>query len=93
MKVRVSKVMAKVLAKAIQEYKIIWEDMTPRDYDVYVGGLCGYFDNYRAIKVIYPDSYYACPRYITTNDLVKAFKSSDGTLDSFIEQIRDMIEI
>lgn len=93
MRVTVSKTMAKVLAKAIKGYKIIWEEMTPREYDIYVGGLCGYYDSYRAIKVIYPDSYYACPRYITTNDLVKAFKSSNGTLNSFIEQVKDMIEI
>lgn len=93
MKVRVSKTMAKTLDKAISEYKIIWVEMTPREYDIYVGGLCGYYDSYRAIKVIYPDSYYACPRYITTEDLAKAFKSSNGTLDSFIEQVKDMIEI
>ena len=47
----------------------------------------------QAIKIIYPDQFYSLPRYITTNDLLKAFRRSDKTMTGFIQAIRDEIEI
>lgn len=53
-----------------------------------------YINNtYNVIKITYPDNYYACDRYITTNDLLKVFRGSDKTLAGFIDNFKDYIEI
>ena len=49
-------------------------------------------DAYRAIVVIYPDDYYACPRYITTRDLNRLFSKGD-TLDTYAARVAEDCEI
>lgn len=46
-----------------------------------------------AILVDYPPKYYAYPKYITTNDLVRVFRRSDKTIDGFIREFKEYIEI
>lgn len=48
---------------------------------------------FKFIRVVYPDDYYAMPRYLTTNDLSRCFRSSDGTFKGFMEQVANEIEI
>ena len=46
-----------------------------------------------AIIVNYPGSYYASPRALTTRDLHRAYKQSDGTAAGLFSRIMDEIEI
>jgi len=57
------------------------------DYD-YVAGTC------KAIKVSYPDEYYACNRYLTTYGLTTEFRRRGvKTADGLKEMLRDMLEV
>lgn len=47
---------------------------------------------YRAIVVLYPDDYYACPRYLTTKDLNRLFSKGD-TLESYTTRVAEDCEI
>lgn len=55
------------------------------DYDISTGLM-------RAIKVVYPEEFYAIPRYITTRELHGLYESGD-TLESFINRVIDEVEI
>jgi hypothetical protein len=101
MKVKATKKMAQVLSNNIKEYKITLEQFTERNYSLFVN-----LDSYKnendynintglfnTIKVTYPPEYYAYPSYLSTNDLVKCFNKSSGTLQSFIEKVREFVEI
>ena len=46
-----------------------------------------------AIIVNYPGSYYASPRALTTRDLHRAYKRSDGTAAGLFSRIMEEIEI
>ena len=49
---------------------------------------------YKAIRVDYPDDYYACPRYLTTIELCKEFKRKGvANWNELKEMVRDMVEI
>lgn len=62
----------------------IWKNEA--DYNAATGKM-------QAIKVIYPDEYYSMPRYLTTYELVKIFRSSDKTATGFLQAVKDEIEI
>lgn len=70
------------------------EKMTPDEYGRFVDyDLFSHTDDYdgtrfKVIKVMYPCSDYAMPAYITTRDLVKAFRESDKTADGFADTLR-----
>lgn len=93
MKVRVTKVMAKVIAKAMKEREMRFEEvsvvtMSERSY---VLNVCGMFDLheaqeydydwyaevYKVIKVVWPWDYHACPTYLTTKRLMEILRMSD----------------
>lgn len=92
MKVQVTKVMAKLLNKEIPEYSFSVEKHTtgwwsdPADYDPKTG-------NTKLLVVYYPGHYYALPKSFSTKDLSQCFKRSDHSLEGFIKQVRDMVEI
>lgn len=46
----------------------------------------------KAIEVVYPSSWYACPQYITTARLHKVYEAGD-TLESFINRVIEDVEI
>ena len=57
------------------------------DYDSSIGV-------FKAIRVSYPDEYYACDRYLTTNEIVHEFHRY-GVVDmiDLMSMIKDMLEI
>lgn len=101
MKVKATKIMAKTLQEQFKDYKITLEKYNERVY----GTLVDYntFDHeedydyntskFNVIKITYPDDYYACSRYLTTRTLTRLFDSSNGTFESFIQQIKNEIEV
>lgn len=49
---------------------------------------------FKVIKVIYPESYYACPQYLTSKTLKEECKRNGVfTLEQLELLIRDMVEI
>lgn len=103
MKIKATKTMATALNKAMKNlgYKVSLEKFTERQFALYVD-----IDSYKhdadyniedgtfnVLKVEYPQNYYACNRYITTRDLVRAYKNSNQTYDGFIQAVIESIEI
>ena len=107
MLVKATKTMVNEIKKAIKDdstfkdYSITLEKFSDRQFRWYVD-IDGYKhetdynykDNtFNVIKIEYPYNYYACNKYITTRDLVKIFRSSDKTLNGFINSFKEYIEI
>jgi len=99
--VKASNPMTKALAAALPEYTFRLEKLTPQQFSLYVDiDAWKHDDDYnartgkmQAIKVIYPDNYYCYPHYLTTRDLIKAFRKSDKTLNGFIQEVKNEIEV
>lgn len=105
MKIQATQVMAREIAKAAKakglEYKVKQVMLTDREYGWYVGDIYDAEDygdysdttnKYRAIRIEYPDNYYACPRYISTMELHHLFSKGD-TLTEYMAKVLDEIEI
>ena len=100
MVVKVSKKMAKQLQKEFKEYKIEYQEMTEQVYSYCVDINSFNHDNdydfitnkFKVLKVIYPSSFYALPKYLTTNDLLRLFLKSNKTYKSFIAKVKNEIE-
>lgn len=101
MLVKATNPMTKLLNANLNQYVFRLEKFTPHQFKMFVD-----IDDYKhendynpasgklqAIKVIYPGEFYALPRYLTTNDLIKAFRSSDKTIKGFLQAVKDEIEI
>lgn len=92
MKVKVTKVMAKLLNEKFPRYTFRVEEHTtwmysdPIDYNPKTG-------HTKVLVVYYPGEYYAMPQSFSTSDLLKCFKRSDHTLDGFLKQVWSMVEI
>ena len=104
MQVKVSKVMVKFLNNNLLKskgYKAVFNEMTTDQYCLYVNyNIMDHENDYnyntgkmKSIKILYPDNYYAVPRFLTTNDLVKIFKNSDKTVQGFLNELWNEIEI
>lgn len=101
MKVKATAVMAKTLQKYIKDYKITLQKYNERAYSMLVD--YNTFDHeedfdyktskFNVIKITYPDDYYACDRYLTTRTLTRLFNKSNGTFESFLQQIKNEIEV
>lgn len=105
MKIQVSKVFADFINKTVPNVEASVRKMSENEYRMHVGSFAlwdaeqyGDYDwqtgKFKAIVVLYPDDYYACPRYITTKELDKEFKRR-GVRDAegLKSMIKDMIEI
>lgn len=101
MLVKATNTMLKAIAAAIPEYNFRLVKFTLHEFRLFVN-----IDDWRhendynpatgkmqVIKVIYPGDYYSIPRYITTNDLLDAFRRSDKTMTGFLQAVKDEIEI
>lgn len=105
MQVKVSKVMFNELKKALKgdekfkDYSLTFEKLSDRAFRWYVDindynheNDYNFNDNtFSVIKIEYPYNYYASNKYITTNDLVKVFRSSDKTFNGFINSFKEYI--
>ena len=104
MKVKVTKVMTSEINKYFKKngigYTAYFVEYTPNEYSIYVGSTMCHEDDYdwtknvmKAIKIAYPDSYYAMPRYLTSNDLYKLFRKCNKTLEGFMKELYSEVEI
>lgn len=108
MRLTTTKTLAKVLQdyarknEKTKDYKIYKTTMSERTFSLYVDIDTYNHDNdfdfvkdcYNVIVIEYPQDFYACNKYITTNDLTKIYnKMQEKTLDNFIKQFFDYIEI
>ena len=109
MKVKVSKVFADFINKTAKELGFKAEasvvKMSEQMYRLHVG-LKAMLDaqdtddydwgedEYKVIRVVYPDEYYACPQYLTTTALTKEFRRRGvTTVDELKEMVKSMCEI
>lgn len=109
MKVKVSKVFADFINKTAKELGFKAEasvvTMSERGYRLNVGldAMLDAQDNgdydwcedeYKVIRVAYPDEYYAMPQYMTTAFLTKEFRRRGVTTEAELkEMVRSMCEI
>ena len=105
MKIKTSKAFAKELQaqlkKASLRYTVEQIKMPPAHFRAFVDvndfihdNDYNYIENYfTVLKVTYPADYYACPQYLTTNDLIKVFRKSDKTFNGFFSDLVQAIEI
>lgn len=108
MKVKVSKTFAAFINKAAKELGFKAEasvvTMSSRSYklnvsmDLFEAEETGDYDfvedECKAIKVVYPDDYYAMPKYLTTASLTKEFRRRGLTTEAELkEMLKDMCEI
>lgn len=107
MKVMVSKTMCRELNKYAQtqpifnQYEFQFDELSRRLYEWNVNMDSYKYENdyqvdkglFKFIRVVYPDDYYAMPRYLTTNDLERCFQHSDGTYQSFMNEVMREVEI
>ena len=99
MKVMISNPMLKVMKQALKEYRITLEKLTYDQYRIYVDfNVFAHMEDYngetfKCFRIAYPAEYYAQPQYITTRDLTRIFRNSDGTLESFKNAIVDYCAI
>lgn len=106
MKVMVSKVMERELNKFFKDkppfnkYSFEYGECSVEEYNFHIGDP---MDNevdwlyekskFKFIEVIYPEEYYAMPTYITTTMLLRCFRHSNKTLESFMKQVEMEVEI
>lgn len=109
MKVKVSKVFADFINKTAKELGFKAEasvvTMSERGYRLNVGldAMLDAQDNgdydwaedeYKVIRVAYPDEYYSMPQYMTTASLTKEFRRRGVSTEEELQQmLREMCEI
>ena len=85
-----------------KNYTFYLEKLTPEQYERYVDyDLFKHENDFQAnsnlfnvIRVVYPCGSYACDRWLTTNDLLKYFRTcKEKTIDAFVKSIWNAIEI
>ena len=91
MKVKATTPMSKLINEIMAGCRVTLEKMKPEQYKITVdydlfrneadyNATTGLF---QVVRIEYPADYYASPAYITTRDLVKVYRASDGTFDGF----------
>ena len=105
MKLKTSKVMAKMLNEKIKDfgldYKITQKQITLEQFKLYVDFDFWEHENdynssnqkFNVLEIEYPLDYYACNRYLTTNDLIKIYKDSNKTFNGFLDSFKNYVEI
>ena len=101
MKLKATKVLAKLLNEKIKDYEISLVKFSKNAFEWYVD-MDSYkhtidfdwkTDKFSVICVSYPCEYYANDKYITTKNLCEIFKNSNKTLDGFIEKFFEYVEV
>lgn len=108
MKVKVSKVFADFINKTAKclgfQAQASVVTMSERAYrvnvstDIYAAEEHGDYDfvtgQAKAIRISYPDSYYAMPKYITTQELTREFRRRGVSTESeLMQMVRNLCEI
>ena len=97
--------MAKMLNEKIKDfgldYKITQKQITLEQFKLYVDFDFWEHENdynssnqkFNVLEIEYPLDYYACNRYLTTNDLIKIYKDSNKTFNGFLDSFKNYVEI
>ena len=104
MQVKTSNAMAKLLDKKLKKIKCIDYIYLTKITDMAYGWICSIYSDcnldydyktgkYNIIIVKYKDNCYAPNRYLTTSDLIHCYKLSNGTLEDFLKEVKNEIEI
>lgn len=104
MQVKVSKTMAKSINSYFNDNGISYRaeviEMAPRSYDVYVGNSVMNDEDFdmetnmmKVIIIDYPSEYYAMPRYLSTRELRSIYYNSNRTMNGFMDELFEEIEI
>ena len=109
MKIKVSKVFADFINRTAKELGFSAEAsvqrMSERGYVLNVGMEAqldaddyGDYDwaedEYKVIRVVYPDDYYACPQYLTTKSLTDEYRRRGvSTIDELKLMLKDILSI
>jgi hypothetical protein len=88
MQVKVSKVLTKELNKRFKE-----RDGFKGYNAVCQSGMDFWGIEKKVITIYYPANYYAFPRDLDDNDLLRVYKDSDKTFDGFFGSLLDFVEI
>jgi len=91
----------KELKERLKGYEFEYVEMNEYMYEIYVdSNIRNHLEdinektkNFKVIRIIYPYDYYACDKYITTNDLQKCYKKALGCLNDYYNEIIKLIEI
>ena len=100
MQVRVTKKMANEITKRTgysasvvkftypeyQQYVTLYPEYEDSDYDIET-------ELFSAIRILYPEEDYACPKYLTSRDLNRMYYLSTGAIDDFFRVVKKEIEI
>lgn len=108
MKIHATNVMAKAIAKAMQEKGMKFEEcaihkFSERGYALNVGDIYEAYDRgdydyttgeYKVIQIVWPYNYYAMPTYLTTAELNRIHRDSHATtLEEYMNAVCDKIAI
>lgn len=108
MKIHATKVMAKAIAKAMQEKGMKFEEcrltsFSERGYEMNVGDIYDAYDHgdydyttgeYKVIQICWPWDYYAPATYLSTAELNRIFRDSHATtLDEYMNAVCDRIAV
>lgn len=104
MKVKVTKTMAAAIKKSMRAmYPAVTVSLETYKPDVYSRNVGSVWENeqdydyssgqFKCIRIVYPDEYYAMPRYLTTRELRYIAGRCNGTLDGFMHAVKQAIEI
>lgn len=96
MKIKTSKVLAKLLNDNIKEFDICQRKITSRHFRLCVDCTQTHdndydykTDKYSVLCITYPSNWYANSVYITTDDLHRIYKQSNKTLNGFIDTFKE----
>lgn len=106
-KIKVTNKMVKILKEALpKDYEVKLVKLSPDKYKWYVHyeglhhaedyGDYDYKDNTcKAIRIVYPADYYACDNFITTKELIDAYKDIEGdkNIDNYKKALFRALEV
>lgn len=101
MKVKVSKVFAKFIESNCPNLEAFVVELSEGAYNCNVGSVWDAGDDYncktgkyRAICVSYPPEWYACPRYLSTAQIVKEFRRHNVTnMAGLVKMLNNWLQI
>lgn len=100
-----TKKMAKMLSEAVKNkgYKVKYITVNAEEYRWYIGDIfdAEYYgdwlpetNKFRAIEIVYPEDYYATPRYLTTQEIRNTRRQFRcETIEDLIERLAETVEI
>lgn len=101
MKLKTTKILANEINKRTNKFKVYQKQLTIEQFERLVNAHSLENENdfnwetgkFNVFMIEYAPEYYAVNDYATTNDLIKIYKRSNKTLESFITEFENEFEI